>query len=107
MFRWLVTVRAADGRSPEVRQLLEATLVPLLRDQSVCANPELAACIHCAGEHTYLAQWPSEDAVVQFEHSPAYQAALDALAPLLRIPPKRELWEVLTAPNRPVGTGSA
>lgn len=95
MFRWLVTVRAADGSSDAVRHLLESTMVPLLRGEPECAGPELAACIHCAGEHTYLAQWSSEEAVLRFERSSAYGHTLEVLGPLLRVPPKRELWEVL------------
>jgi len=95
MFRWLVTVRAADDRSDAVRQLLESTMVPLLRQQPACSEPELAACIHCAGEHTYLARWPSEEAVIAFEASPEYQTVGQQLAPLLRVPPKRELWRVV------------
>ena len=97
MFRWLVTVRAADGRSDDLRSELRSSMLPLLRRQDGCAQPELAACIHCAGEHTYLAHWPSEEAVVDFEQSAEYRAAVEGLAPLLRVPPKRELWEVLPA----------
>jgi len=96
MFVWLVTVRAADDRSAAVRQLLESAMVPLLRHQPDCSGPELAACIHCAGEHTYVAHWPSEEVVAAFEASPAYNSLTQELAPWLRVPPKRELWEVLT-----------
>lgn len=96
MYRWLVTVRAADGHSDDVRQQLQEGMLPLLRRQDGCAEPELAACIRCAGEHTYLARWPSEEAVVKFEQSTEYSTALDELAPLLRVAPKRELWEVVS-----------
>lgn len=97
MYRWLVTVRAADGCCDRLRDQLVSSVMPLLREHDRCIEPELAACIHCPGEHTYLAHWPSEDAVTAFEQHAQYQAALEAMAPLLRVPPKRELWEVLVS----------
>ncbi len=97
MYQWLVTVRAADGETDRVRSLLQGEMLPLLRAQPDCGEPRLAACIHCAGEHTYLATWPSEEAVVAFEHDGPYLALLERLAPHLRVPSKRELWAVLDA----------
>lgn len=96
MYRWLVTLRAAGRCSDMLGRQLKSCVLPLLRRQDDCVEPELAACIHCVGEHTYLARWPSEKAVVEFEHGSDYQAALETLAPLLLVPPKRELWAILT-----------
>ena len=96
MYIWLVTVRAADGEHERVRSLLLAQVLPLLESTQACQEPRLAACIHCAGEHTYLGYWPDEPAVLAFEASLPYQALQQRLAPLLRVPPKRELWEVLS-----------
>ena len=95
MYLWLVTVRAADGETDRVRALLRDRLLPLLRAQPGCGESRLAACVHCAGEQTYLATWPSEAAVAAFEASPSYLAVVEALAPHLRVPPKRELWALL------------
>lgn len=94
-YQWLVTVRAAEGETDRVRSLLQGELLPLLRALPDCGEPRLAACIHCAGEHTYLATWPSEEAVIAFEGSGPYLALLERLTPRLRVPPKRELWAVL------------
>ena len=99
MFLWLVTVRAAEGRSPAVRRLLDGRLLPLLRALPSCSGPILAACTNCAGEHTYLAFWSSRSAVEAFETPPDYQAFVNALAPLLRVPPKRELWAGRATPT--------
>ncbi len=95
MYQWLVTVRAADGENDRVRAVLRERLLPLLQAQEGCAEPRLAACVNCAGEHTYLATWSSLAAVEALEGSAAYRAVLENLTPLLRVPPKRELWDVL------------
>lgn len=95
MVIWLVTVRAAEGRSPEVREVLERRMLPLLHARPGCDLAALAACINCAGEHTYLAYWADRGAVEAFEAEPTYRAVLDDLAPLLRVPPRRELWAIL------------
>lgn len=99
MFLWLVAVRAAEGRSPAVRRLLDGRLLPLLRAQPGCSRPILAACTNCVGEHTYLAFWSSRSVVVAVETPADYQAFVNALAPLLRVPPTRGLWEFLAAPT--------
>lgn len=75
-----------------MRRLLDGRLLPLLRAQPSYSGPILPACTKCAGEHTYLAFWSSHSAVEAFETRPDYQAFVNALAPLLRVPPKRELW---------------
>ena len=94
-FQWLVTVRAAEGETDRVQSLLQEDMLPLLRAQEHGGEPRLAACIHCAGEHTYLATWLGEETVVAFENSASYRALLERLAPRLRVPPKRELWVLL------------
>ena len=94
-FQWLVTVRASEGETERVQSLLQEDMLPLLRAQEECGEPRLAACIHCAGEHTYLATWPSEEAVVAFEGSAPYRSLMERLMPGLRTPPKRELWALL------------
>ncbi len=95
MFVWLVTVRAADGGSLVVTELLRERLLPVLRSQPACVGPTLARCVNCAGESTFLAYWNDRAALEAFEDSPAYRALLRELTPHLRLPPKRELWEVL------------
>ena len=95
MMIWLVTVRAAEGRSERVRALLQSELLPLLRATPDCRDPQLAACVNCAGEHTYLAFWPERSAVERLEADPTYRATLDRLSGYLPVPPKRELWEIL------------
>ena len=96
MYLWLVTVRAADHHhSHAIHALLRDHLLPLLRAQPAARRPQLAACVNCAGESTYLATWPDTHTVEAFEASPTYRALLDELTPLLRLPPKRELWEIL------------
>lgn len=96
MFVWLVTVRAAEGRSLAVHALLVERLIPLLRAQPGCAGPTLAACVNCVGEYTYLAYWDSRGAVEAFEANPNYQAVVDELKSMVRRPLERELWAVLS-----------
>ncbi len=95
MFVWLVTVRAAEGQAPRVAAVLRDRLLPLLREQAACRRPTLVRRVNCAGEHTCLPFWASRVAVETFERTPTYRALLDALAPRLRVLPKRELWEVV------------
>jgi hypothetical protein len=95
MYQWLVTVRAADGQFSTVRQALTVDLYPLLRTREGCSDPRVTACMHCAGEHTYLATWASRETLEAFEASAGYRTSLDGLAPRLRVPPKRECWEIL------------
>lgn len=95
MVIWLVTVRAAEDHSAAVGGSLKDRLLPLLHAHPSCNAPTIARCVNCAGEYTYLAYWDDSDTVLSFEATPAYQAVLDDLAPLLRVRPKRELWEVL------------
>jgi quinol monooxygenase YgiN len=99
MFLWLVTVRAAEGRTPAVRRLLDGRLLPLLRAQPGCSRPTLAARTNCAGEHSCLAFWSSRSAIEDFEAHPAYQTLMDELALLLRVPPKRALWAGRATPT--------
>ena len=67
----------------------------MLRAEPEPSHVALAACVNCAGEFTFMADWPSEDAVVAFEAGPAYRAVLVSLEPHLRVAPKRELWRLL------------
>ena len=96
---WLVTVRALEGRDNNVREILRSRLAPLLT-KSGCTSPAVAGCLHCAGEYTYLGYWRDDESVEAFERLPGYRSVLADLAPLLRVPPKRELWELL--PPTPV-----
>lgn len=96
MYLWLVTLRAADHRhSHAMHALLRDHLLPLLHAQPAAQRSQLAACVNCAGESTYLAHWPDTHALEAFEASPRYRTLLDEVTPLLRMPPKRELWEIL------------
>ena len=97
MFVWLVTVRAAEGCSPQLGQILTERMLPLLQGQDGCSAPAVAACVNCAGEHTYLAYWTDRASVERFETTPAYRAPADDLAPLVRVPLKCELWQVLAS----------
>lgn len=97
MYIWLVTVRAREGYSDSVGQLLGERLLPLLREQQECSAPGVARCIHCAGEHTYFAYWGNQAVVKGLEDNQGYRDLLDELTPLLRLPPKRELWEVIAS----------
>lgn len=96
MVIWLVTVRAVDGASPAVAVRLQEEVLPLLRQQPEASAPSLARCTNCGGEHTYIAYWPDRAAVERFEATHAYRQVADTLAPPLRVPPKRELRELLT-----------
>ena len=86
---------ANQGQATEVRALLQDRLLPLVRAQPSADHPQLATCVNCTGEFTYLACWPHAHSVEAFEASPGYQALLEALTPLLGVPPKRELWKIL------------
>lgn len=96
LFVWLVTVRAAHGCSPAVNELLSERLMPMLRAQSECLTPAVAQGVNCGGEYSYLGYWRDREALEAFEATPAYQELVGALTPLLRLPPKRELWQVLS-----------
>lgn len=101
MYLWLVTVRAADHRhATAVRALLHDHLLPLLRGQPAADCPQLAACVNCTGESTYLARWPDTRTVEAFEASPTHRALLDRLGPVLWVPPQREPWEILPSERR-------
>jgi hypothetical protein len=81
-----------------VRALLQDRVLPLVLAQQAAEHTQLAACVNCTGEFTYLACWPDPAAVEALEAYPSYQALLDELTPLLGVPPKRELWEILAEP---------
>jgi hypothetical protein len=96
MYLWLVTLRAADHHhSHAIQALLRDHLLPLLYAHPAAQRPQLATCINCAGESTYLAHWPDIHTVEAFEASSNYRALLDELTSLLRMPPKRELWKIV------------
>lgn len=73
--------------------LLSGRLLPMLRAQSECLTPAVAQCVNCGGEYSYLGYWTDREAL---EATPAYQELVGALNALLRLPPKRELWQVLS-----------
>lgn len=94
-FHWQVTVRATADDVDEVRSILLKRLLPLLAIEPDCRNPRVAACVNCAGEFTYLADWRTRGATERFEQTPTYRAIAATLGPRLRAPAKRELWEIL------------
>lgn len=93
---WLVTVRATDGNSHVVDALLVEQIMPLLRASPGCTGAALARCVNCVGERTYLAYWTDLGAVEALEVDPEYRRVVDELAAVLGVPPKRELWEVMS-----------
>ncbi len=95
---WLVTLRAADGHSEDVVGIVRDRLLPLLSAAPGCSDALLATCVHCSGEFTYLAQWSDRAAVERFECDHRYVSLASEIALLLRVPPKRELWEVISGP---------
>lgn len=97
MFAWLVTLRGAEGTGTTIEDLLTERLLPLLRSQRGCTAPAAARCVNCAGEVTYMATWTDRERLEAFEASDAYKAIAGALAPHLRVPAKRELWEMLAS----------
>ena len=92
---WQVTVRAAEAGVEPVRSILLTRLLPLLAVEADCRNPRVAACVNCAGEFTYLAEWPARAAIERFEQSAAYSTIAAALRPHLSTSVKRELWKIL------------
>jgi hypothetical protein len=74
--------------------ILRSELIPAIA-RSGADSIALAACIHCAGEYTVMADWPDAETVGQAEADRTYLAARGRLEPVLRVPPKRELWERL------------
>lgn len=94
-FAWSVTLRAVAGSATEVEDLLTERLLPLLNAQNGCTAPAAARCVNCVGEVTYMATWADRERLEAFEASAAYTAIARDLAPRLRVPAKRELWEIL------------
>lgn len=97
MFAWLVTVRAADASVPAVYTLLRERLLPMLRAQAECTAPAVARCVNCGGEFTYMAPWAERHTLEAFEASADYAELVSELGSRLRLPAKRELWELLAS----------
>jgi hypothetical protein len=93
-FHWQVTVRVA-GDPQGAEAVLRESVLPLLGSEAAASHASLAACINCAGEYTFMADWSSTDAVIAFVDTAAYRAALRELGQWLRVEPKRELWRLL------------
>lgn len=91
---WQVTVRSV-GESTQLQAVIAETILPLVLETGRATHVALAGCINCAGELTFMADWSSVEDVSALEASEPYRAALEAIEPDLRVPPKRELWRLL------------
>jgi hypothetical protein len=92
-FHWQLTLRTAGETSP-VEQILVDSIVPLLQAGQACRTA-LAACIHCAGELTVMADWTAVEDLELVEANEAFRSAIAALESHLRVAPKREVWRLL------------
>ena len=99
---WLVTVRAKDDEVSEgrVRQIISEKIMPLVKSNPDTLDSRLAKCINCKGEYTGLASWKGDaEGLQSFEKSLLYAQAISELSEYLRMPPKRDLWEIVDTKN--------